>query len=456
MEMVESGKTRYFGYDHEHKNWREVPEPDFCHGDMHKIPLVVIVQFYHEGYGIRWEKVWCPQHQAYEAIARYTDAGVLTESGCELKGRQIVVRHNIYQSYANDRDFAKVDFCWSVSPSPNGSFIVGNYQVRVAFPFSRFTMETKEPQPPKLIDVKREFIEFNNAEEASYVPVSLRILMFPGYNPPPKREGTPQSTDWVREEFNRNREYLQSREACRTEWEWRINGYNFRDIRSERVYHTLRRHYPAGYVAPEELQQKIYFCVERNGRTLALMVIDGGVIQHINTICWTQGGILEAKLYIVIRKWQELCGLQLAERFSWNRNLSIAGRQFNISRLQPDTRYGKADLWRLAAEDEEVGQGFYLRMYRNLYMTDLLVWGPKPPVDADDLDYLQKLWPFAGKIFKAAAAGNPEACYVIHLIYSDGNFNFREPDFHWGEIWYKKAVANGWTEIAPDKEDIVL
>ena len=456
MEMVESGKTRYFGYDHEHKNWREVPEPDFCHGDMHKIPLVVIVQFYHEGYGIRWEKVWCPQHQAYEAIARYTDAGVLTESGCELKGRQIVVRHNIYQSYANDRDFAKVDFCWSVSPSPNGSFIVGNYQVRVAFPFSRFTMETKEPQPPKLIDVKREFIEFNNAEEASYVPVSLRILMFPGYNPPPKREGTPQSTDWVREEFNRNREYLQSREACRTEWEWRINGYNFRDIRSERVYHTLRRHYPAGYVAPEELQQKIYFCVERNGRTLALMVIDGGVIQHINTICWTQGGILEAKLYIVIRKWQELCGLQLAERFSWNRNLSIAGRQFNISRLQPDTRYGKADLWRLAAEDEEVGQGFYLRMYRNLYMTDLLVWGPKPPVDADDLDYLQKLWPFAGKIFKAAAAGNPEACYVMHLIYSDGNFNFREPDFHWGEIWYKKAVANGWTEIAPDKEDIVL
>ena len=456
MEMVESGKTRYFGYDHEHKNWREVPEPDFCHGDMHKIPLVVIVQFYHEGYGIRWEKVWCPQHQAYEAIARYTDAGVLTESGCELKGRQIVVRHNIYQSYANDRDFAKVDFCWSVSPSPNGSFIVGNYQVRVAFPFSRFTMETKEPQPPKLIDVKREFIEFNNAEEASYVPVSLRMLMFSGYNAPPKREGTSHSADWVREEFNRNREYLQSREACRTEWEWRINGYNFRDIRSERVYHTLRRHYPAGYVAPEELQQKIYFCVERNGRTLALMVIDGGVIQHINTICWTQGGILEAKLYIVIRKWQELCGLQLAERFSWNRNLSIAGRQFNISRLQPDTRYGKADLWRLAAEDEEVGQGFYLRMYRNLYMTDLLVWGPKPPVDADDLDYLQKLWPFAGKIFKAAAAGNPEACYVMHLIYSDGNFNFREPDFHWGEIWYKKAVANGWLEIAPDKEDIVL
>ena len=113
-------------------------------------------------------------------------------------------------------------------------------------------------------------------------------------------------------------------------------------------------------------------------------------------------------------------------------------------------------MWWLAAEDEDVGPGFYLRMYRNLYMTDLLVWGPKPPVDADDLDYLQKLWPFAGKIFKAAAAGNPEACYVMHLIYSDGNFNFREPDFHWGEIWYKKAVVNGWLEIAPDKEDIVL
>ena len=456
MEIVECGKRSYFGYEHEHKRWREVPEPDFSHGDIHKIPFVVIVQFYHECYGICWEKVWCPQHQAYEAIARYTEEGVLTESGCELKGWQIAVRHNIYQSYANTRDFAQFEFCWSVNPSQDGSFMVGYYQVEVAFPFSRFFMEKKEPQPPKIIDVKCEVRSIRAVEEAYGVPVSLRKLLFPGYNPPPKRKGDVYSADWVREEFNRNWEYLQSKEVCRTEWEWKISGYNFRHIRSERVYHTLRRHYQAGYVAPEELQQKIYFCVERNGRTLAIMVIDGGVIQHINTLCWTQGVILEAKLYIVIRKWQELCGLQLAERFSWNRNLSIAGRQFNVSRLQPDTRYGKASLWWLAAEDEEVGPGFYLRMYRNLYMTDLLVWGPKPPVDADDLDYLQKLWPFAGKIFKAAAAGNPEACYVMHLIYSDGNFNFREPDFHWGEIWYKKAVVNGWLEIAPDKEDIVL
>ena len=264
---------------------------------------------------------------------------------------------------------------------------VGYYQVEVAFPFSRFFMEKKEPQPPKI----------------------------------------------------------------------KISGYNFRHIRSERVYHTLRMHYQAGYVAPEELQQKIYFCVERNGRTLAIMVIDGGVIRHINTICWTQGRILEAKLYIVIRKWQELCGLQLAECFGWNRKLSITGRQFHISRLQPDPRYGKASLWWLAAEDEEVGSGFYLSMYRNLYRTDLLFWESKPTKEDDELDYLQKQWPFARKIFKAAAAGNPEACYVMHLLYSDGNFNlFHELDLRRAERWYKKAAANGWLEIAPDKEDIVL
>ncbi|WP_303839543.1 hypothetical protein [Selenomonas ruminantium] len=119
---MECGKSSYFGYDHEHKRWREVPEPDFSHGDIHKIPFVIIVQFYHECYGIRWEKVWCPQHQAYEVIACYTEAGVLTESGCELKGWQIAVRHSIYQSYVNDRDLARFDFCWLLSGGSGISF----------------------------------------------------------------------------------------------------------------------------------------------------------------------------------------------------------------------------------------------------------------------------------------------------------------------------------------------
>ena len=37
MEIVECGKRSYFGYEHEHKRWREVPKPDFSHGDIHKI-----------------------------------------------------------------------------------------------------------------------------------------------------------------------------------------------------------------------------------------------------------------------------------------------------------------------------------------------------------------------------------------------------------------------------------
>ena len=449
-------KVRYFCYEHEHQLWRETVDPNFPDsGGIQSIPFIFIVQFYHECHDVRWEKAWCREHQTYEAIAAYRPDGVVTEAGCELQGWQVPVRHNIYQTYHNHRESYVYNFCWGIRPIKDG-FMVTCYGVEVAFPFSRFFLEDKNPRAPHVVRDHICMTWVDKPEGVSYMPASLLKLMFPDYAPPPRGKVWDYSDAWQIQEFRQEREFYHVAKPERKAWECSINGYDFRQIRDERAFHNIRKHYNPDAAPAEELQEKIYFCLERNGRTLCTMVIDDNVITHRDIICRVDR-ILRAKLLILIRKWQEICHLRYYDGFAWEDSGLLQGRSFVVSPLQDDPWEDKCLGAMLVMAEEDIKPGYYLQVYRKMYATDLLFLGPKPAAGVDDLACLRKQWPYARRIFDAAAADNPEAQYVMHLIYADGNFNlFNEPDYNRSQQWYKKSVENGWLEQRPNKNDVTL
>ena len=449
-------KGGYFCYDHEHDTWRKTGKLDV---GQENIPFVIIVKFFHECQGIHWEKVWCPGHQAYEEIAGYTKAGVTTTAGCELKGWQVCVEQNIYQNWPNHREaFANV-FCWHLQELSEEEFLVHRHDVEIAFPFTRFFLAEKEAQAPHVIRMSSSVWRVCSPQDRCVgLPAVLRQRMFPLYTPLQKTMAL--SADWLAQEYQQEAAFHQSRGVRKREWEYGISGYNFRQIREERAFRSIRKHYNPHAVPEEELQHKIYFCIERNGRTMCTLAIAGDTIRQIDYSyhIWSRDEILMAKLQLVIRKWRELCGLQMKCVGGREDNRLLSGRSFHINQLPLEEPWETMSLLKMESmADDEIRPGFYLHMYRNLYATGLLFLGPLPSGEVDDIECLQEQWPFARRLLLAAAAGNPEACYVMHLIYVDGNFNlFHTPDFRRSEQWYKKAVANGWLAMAPDKDDIEI
>lgn len=454
--MEEGNKELYFCYNHKLRDWRETTVPDFVDGDMNKISFVFIVKFYHEGQGVQWEKAWCPRHHAYEGMARITETGVVTETGCELKGWQVYVEHNIYQTYCNHREFISKAFCWNLARKAEGGFKVRQFSVELAFPFSRSFMEDKNPQAPRLIRVKSDVSDVYEPENA-YVPASLRQRMFPDYVPTSRRTKPKEClAECLVRELEQEAGFYHEAKVDRTGWACSINGYNFRQIRDERAFHNIRKHYEAGYVPKEDFQDKAYFCVERDGRTLCIMVIDGNRITHIDDIS-RRDVILWASLHIVIHKWREMHELIYDNGFVMEDVRLWAGREFRIVPLPADEWENVSLRELLVIPEEEIKAGYYLQLYRKLYATGLLFTGSKPSADEDEIACLQQQWPFAGRILSAAEAGNPEAQYVMHLLYADGNFNlFHEPDYRRSEQWYKKAVESGWLQQRSRQDDVTL
>ncbi|SFT78155.1 hypothetical protein SAMN02910356_02083 [Selenomonas sp. GACV-9] len=449
-------KDTFFRYDHEHHAWRETDKPDLSHGDIKKIPFIIIVQFYHECHGTRWEKVWCPEHQAYEAIAGYTAEGVRTETGCELHGWQVLVSHTVYQVYSNEREFARGIFGWRVQGYPDGECWATEYMVEIAFPFVRFHMEEKAPQPPQIIQAQKIRLRIDGPDK-NPLPVSLRKWLFPEYEAPPQRQRWTFSQEWLEKELDEEASYYHDRAADKAGWECCINGYNFRQIGDKRAFVNIRKHYEVGYLQPEDLQAKTYFCIERNGRTLCTMVIDGNRITRMEDVC-RRDEILRVKVRIVMRKWQEMFGLEYNGGFTREDPRLLAGRQFHIGPVQDVGCWEDTSLRRmLAVPETEQSVGYFLQLYRKTYATDILLRGTVPPEEADELRYLQHQWPFAAKIFQAAEAGEPEAQYVMHLLYADGNFGgFPQPYYRQSAAWYQKALDNGWRLTAPFVDDVIL
>ena len=78
-----------------------------------------------------------------------------------------------------------------------------------------------------------------------------------------------------------------------------------------------------------------------------------------------------------------------------------------------------------------------------------------PDFQDDEIVLLEERYPSIRHMFVAADNNNPEAQYVLHLMYSDAIL-FNYCDYRRADIWYQRAISNGWLDLAPDKDDIKL
>lgn len=234
--------------------------------------------------------------------------------------------------------------------------------------------------------------------------------------------------------------------------ECKISGYNFRLVNSVPVFRRLA----GGYRILADMEYRsghtALYVMERNGQILYYILLEDDVVQ------WSQPRLdirppLAAKVSIAFLFWK--CRFGLTAR--WPED---AGR-FRESLPEPIVEPLERDEWAeknlldmLDKSKSEIRRGYYLSFYRKLAEVRLLKTAP-PRADGDEQAQLTYDFPCCRGIFDAAWSGNPEAQYVMSLLYRDENF-FTRCDAKRSAAWYKKACENGWREIMPDKEDVSL
>ena len=108
----------------------------------------------------------------------------------------------------------------------------------------------------------------------------------------------------------------------------------------------------------------------------------------------------------------------------------------------------------LPAEEVANAPLYYLNLNLKIN-TIMLLRYQAPDFQDDEIALLEERYPYIRHLFVAADNNNPEAQYVLHLMYSDAIL-FNYCDYRRADIWYQRAVSNGWLDLAPDKDDIKL
>ena len=447
----------FFCYDHGQGSWQEAARPAFNLAETAGLPVVLIVSYYHEFSGEKWKKAWCPEHQAYEEIAAFTADGLVTEKGCKLTGLTALVPYARYQFYYNHEEPIAATLLWQVGKRDDDQWLAYEYKAETAFDLPRFSFWEKLPPVPHLLKISKKMYSLET-DTGRPLPESLVRVAFPELRP---RSGEAEDRKpaldielELRKEENYYRRELWDSQLLRPSWECRINGYDFRQLHSFEGFCNIRKHYNVYWPGKEELQDKIYFGVERNGRYLGLVTLEGEVIQYIDYPC-ERDDISVARLRIAVLAWMRQMGL--AEKHSSRQeDCQLALEQdFNIGPLEDSPWENMSLRQMLSLSEAETGRGYYLQLYRKLYATPIWADSKLPPDDEEEMAYFHEHWPCGGRIFVAAERGEPEAQYVMHLLYSDG-YCFNRRDYRRSGAWYGLAVKNGWRKLVQEQENIRL
>lgn len=235
--------------------------------------------------------------------------------------------------------------------------------------------------------------------------------------------------------------------------ECKINGYNIRLIPSPKVFRRLAQimssthflDHDAKYIPGHTAQ----YAMERNGRYLKLAYVED------DAILWETGrpdvmAPLFAKAELAFHVWKYRVGLT-------GRVLDRAGevrwtsQDFVVEPPDPDPWAGKSMWDMMNAPESEIGRGYFLSFYRKFLEVQLLR-SRLPKSDEDEREAMMRKFPCGKRIFDAAWEGNPEAQYVMSLLYRNINHYFASSDVARASEWYKKACENGWREIAEPKD----
>ena len=232
--------------------------------------------------------------------------------------------------------------------------------------------------------------------------------------------------------------------------ECKINDYNFRLICSiVSFYYIVSRSMQLPSTNLKDFTGKALYVIERNGRYLGVIQVNGNLIEHY-TFCDSYDDILQAKTYIAFLAWAR--HHQLTRNYCGRDDSTDAMKQdFTIE--PPDrTEWDTLSLKEMMElPHNSLRPGFFLNLYRKF--TEVPLLRPPAPSHSDaEEEYLSRNFPWGKTIYQAAFADQPEAQYVMSLLYRD-NYCL-SPDLTLSEKWYLRAVSNGWLEMAPAKKDV--
>ena len=451
-----------FGYHYYRKTWEIITHAHLIDDNIAAVPIIILVRYCHQFIGKQTVSVWCPRHRDYEEIGEFTEDGLITGAGCQLTGLLVEVEKNIYQtSWHYGEDSIVTPVRYTVTETEHGAYHITQENVHILLSWQKRHDSTSWGATGFLLVPNIMFIDKSCtlASPKANVPEAIQKHIFPNMSgrKTVKKKNAPPIED--EQAIRAEAEYyipVNTTALDRPQWECNINGYNFRQIKYITMFQNISRHMEGRWYTQKELTDKILFAVERNGRYVALLVLSGNILESsiINTY---NDHILTAKTRVVMLAWMQ--HNRIEEKYSsLTEDCRIPLSQpLHINAVTQYAPWEKMTLQQmLALPAEEVANAplYYLNL--NLKINTIILQRyQSPDFQEGETALLKERYPYIRHMFVAADNNNPEAQYVLHLMYSDAIL-FNYCDYRRADIWYQRAVSNGWLDLAPEKDDIKL
>lgn len=451
-----------FGYNYQQDTWEEITDPQRIDDHIADIPIIILVKYSHQFTGEQTIRVWCPQHDDYEEIGEFTEDGLITGAGCRLTGLSVVVEKSIYQtSWHYGEDVITTPIRYTVTATENNVYTIAQEDIHILFGWQKRQTSGSLGANAFLPVPHITFIDkkYMPASPNAAVPEAVQRHIFPDLPVPQKTEIKNASPSDDEQIILKEAEYYIPTAAPgldRPQWEVNINGYNFRQIKYIAMFQNISRHMDGRWYQQKELTDKILFAIERNGRYAALLVLNGNTMESgiINTY---SDPILTAKTRVVMLAWMQ--HNQIEEKYSSLReDCRLPLNQplhFNaVTQYEPWEKMTLKQMLAIPTEELADASWYYLNLYMKLNTIPLSRY-PSPSLQEDELALLKERYPYIRHLFAAAEHNHPEAQYVLHLMYSNAVIS-QYRDHRRANIWYQRAITNGWPDSAPEKDDIKL
>ncbi len=231
--------------------------------------------------------------------------------------------------------------------------------------------------------------------------------------------------------------------------ECNINGYNFRLVSSLSVFRQIFslwnlnfRHLIQQYAD----RDSVLISIDHNGVYCGMAIVNDETVKMFQKSISMDNAIRSANIQLAYAKWLLHTGLKESadnDNYKPNEFKDILWK-IPVNPVEKDSVYEPLGLQSLLdLPDDNVHPGYYLYLFRRFMETNIL--HPDPPTIKDDeYEYLQEHFPLGTRIYKEAWAGNPEAQFVMSLMYDEDSTRFWLKSSPRSIAWLKKANESGW------------
>lgn len=433
-------KEQAFCYHYVQKSWAPINNSNLIAKDLAHLPIVIVAEDTKNSTTL----AWCTEHMCYEGIDEFLEDGLTTTKGCHLVGFIVSIDKDIQQTIRlSTADSASIIICWNVKDTPALSKVIFTYiKADITFLPQAFDDAMLLPIPHLVyINSNDIYLSTDNGKGHIYpnsVPRTVLKYAFPKLKHKFPEEPILYDKDDINieSELVLEKKYYQftviSGNRNRSYWECNINGFNFRQIHFISAFQNISRTFDCYWYDEQELEDKILFAIENNGRYTGLLQIDGDSIVKLD-ICDICDESLKHYQELAIYAWLEHTNLIKTNQL--NSDISPSDIQNEFFNVKPITRIDKYDniplIELLSIPDQERVNGYYTSLYKKINSINI------NRIDTN---------PCISLLFKAANENNAEAQYILHLIYIDGLLT-RKREYFEGIKWLKRAVENGWMQI---------